>query len=186
MRNPDRIRCPPPEALKRTAISFPSEGREGHRQRAIAVKRALVIGTFSFTAILRAPRSESVFSWLETVNHKGFWSNPSITNSPSGSSVACKKRTRNTLRRSAVVGGGRRGSAEDVGFCLFYLFGSAPFLALRDRPRRESQKGKKKNYTRPVLSLCSLSVAPPPSSRPLALALAPDLATPAARESQKR
>ena len=91
-----RILDPPPEARKSTAISFESEAL-GHRHRVIAMHRHRVMGTFYLTAIFRAPFSPSVFSWLEAVNHRGFWSKPSKTISPSGSKARCRKRTRNML-----------------------------------------------------------------------------------------
>ena len=61
---------------------------------------ARVMGIFSLTATLRAPRRAIVFSWLEAVNHIGFWSNPSKSSSPSGSSKACKTLTRITLHQN--------------------------------------------------------------------------------------
>ena len=86
--------------MNSTAISLPSSGGDGHRHRVIAVNLRRVMGIFSLTVTLEAPRRAIVFSWLEAVNHNGFWSNPSKTSSPPGSSNACKTLTRITLHQN--------------------------------------------------------------------------------------
>ena len=94
------MRSPPPLAVNKTAISLPSVGGAGQAQRVIAVNLARVMGMFSLTTTLREPRRAMVFSWLEAVNHNGFWSKPSIANSHSSSSNACKVRTRIMLHQN--------------------------------------------------------------------------------------